>query len=373
MRAARLHKVDSRFQIDEIPMPLPRPTDVLVKVATAGMVQNLRNVISTYPTTRPHLPLPKLPAVFGLDSAGVVAAVGDRVRGGIEVGDRVYVNPGLSCGSCIACRRGEFPNCDSYTFMGYFGFGKNSQNQFDAYPYGGFSEYVTAPVGNLVKLPDNVTFEQACRFGYLGTAYSGLRKMNFGRGETLLIDGGTGTLGVGATLLALAMGASSVFATGRDRPRLERLKALDPSRVHVIAAENGSVTEQVMALTGGLGADAMLEALAPNSPAASVMDAFNALRRGGMAVNVGGVSEPLSIPINRLMTTQKSLVGSLWFTTKEAEEMAAMAGAGILRLETFEHEVFSLDDVNDALDAMDKRSGGFTNIVIRHACASEVQ
>jgi len=68
-----------------------------------------------------------------------------------------------------------------------------------------------------------------------------------------------------------------------------------------------------------------------------------------------------------LMTTQKSLIGSLWFTTQEAEEMAAMASAGILRLDTFEHEVFPLEKVNDALDAMDSRSGGFTNIVIRHA------
>ena len=74
MRAARLHAVGAKFQVDEIPMPAIRPTDVLVKVATAGIVQNLRNVISTYPKTRPFLPLPKLPAVFGLDSAGVVAA-----------------------------------------------------------------------------------------------------------------------------------------------------------------------------------------------------------------------------------------------------------------------------------------------------------
>jgi threonine dehydrogenase-like Zn-dependent dehydrogenase len=367
MRAARLHTIGEKFQVDEIPIPAVRPTDVLVKVETAGIVQNLRNVVSTYPSTRPHLPLPRLPAVYGLDAAGVVAAVGDRIRSGIKVGDRVYVNPGLSCGACIACRRGEFPNCASYTFMGYFGFGKNSQDQFDAYPYGGFSEYLTAPVANLVRLPDNVTFEQACRFGYLGTSYSGLRKLNFGNGQTLLVDGGTGTLGVGTVLLALAMGASKVFATGRDRKRLEKLKALDPSRVEIILPENGSVAEQVYAKTEGIGADAMLEALAPNSPAATVLDAFNALRKGGKAVNVGGVSELLPLAINRLMTQQKSLIGSLWFTTAEAEEMAAMAAAGILRLDTFENEVFSLENINDALDAIDSRVGGFTNIVIKHA------
>ena len=366
MKAARLHKVGAQFQVDEIPVPAVRPTDVLVKVATAGVVQNLRNVITTYPTTRPFLPLPKLPAIFGLDSTGVVAAVGDRVNAGIRVGDRVYVNPGLSCGACLACRRGEPPNCPSYAFMGYFGFGKDSQSQYEAYPYGGFGEYLTAPAANLVKLPDSVTFEQASRFGYLGTSYSGLRKVDFRPGQSLLVDGGTGTLGVGTILLALAMGASRIFATGRDRGRLERLKALNPQRIDTIAAGSGLVADHVMAATGGGGVDVMLEALAPNSPAANVVDAFNALRRGGKAVKVGGVSETLPIEPVTLMVQQKSIIGSLWFTTGEGEDMAAMAQSGALNLDVFEHEVFQLDQIDEALDAIDSRAGGFTNIVIRH-------
>ena len=64
--------------------------------------------------------------------------------------------------------------------MGYFAFGPDGQRQFDAYPYGGLAEYLTAPQRNLVKLPDSVTFEQGARFGYLGTAYSALRKAGAG-------------------------------------------------------------------------------------------------------------------------------------------------------------------------------------------------
>ena len=112
----------------------------------------------------------------------MISAVGSHVTD-VKVGDRVYVNPGLSCGSCRACRRGEDQNCDSYTFMGYFAFGSNGQRQFDAYPYGGLAEYLTAPQRNLVKLPDSVTFEQGARFGYLGTAYSALRKAGAGPGR----------------------------------------------------------------------------------------------------------------------------------------------------------------------------------------------
>lgn len=140
MQAARLHKVGEPFKIDTIPVPKVRPTDVLVEVKVAGVVPNLRNVVTHYPAWLPFLPLPPLPAIYGLDAAGVVAEVGSQVHADIKRGDRVYVNPGLSCGSCLACRRGETTNCTSYMFHGYFGFGPGSHQMFSDYPYGGFGQ-----------------------------------------------------------------------------------------------------------------------------------------------------------------------------------------------------------------------------------------
>ena len=366
MRAARLHDVGGKFQVDDVPVPEVRPTDVLVEVKAAGVVPNLRNVITNYPTWFPYLPLPKLPAIYGLDTAGIVTAVGSQVRSGVKPGDRVYVNPGLSCGGCVACRRGDSVNCTAYTFMGYFGFGPGSQQLFEDYPYGGFGQYLVAPVANLVKLPESITFEQGARFGYLGTGYSALRKAQFAPGQTVLVDGGTGTLGVGTVLLALAMGASKVFPTGRNKTLLEKLQALDPKRIHPVAVGEKSVAEIVMAATAGLGVDVVIQALGANAPAAAVMDSFNALRRGGKAINVGGVAETLALEPIPLMVQQKSLIGSLWFTTAEGEDMAAMAASGQLDLSVFEHESFPLEKVNEALDAVDQRTGGFTNIVIAH-------
>ena len=154
---------------------------------------NLGNVLTHWQTWFPELPLPKLPAIFGLDVAGVVAKAGELVQW-FAPGDRVYVNPGLTCGSCPSCRANDPLNCRNYTFKGYFGFGPDAQKLFDAYPYGGLGEYTTAPQQNLVRLPDNVTFEQAARFGYLGTAYAALRKANAGPQSTVLINGISGTL-----------------------------------------------------------------------------------------------------------------------------------------------------------------------------------
>jgi len=121
-----------------------------------------------------------------------------------------------------------------------------------------------------------------------------------------------------------------------------------------------------MEATGGYGVDVLIEALGPNAPVSTVLDSFNALRRGGKAINIGGVADPIPLEPFPLMCLQKSYIGSLWFTAAEGEDMAAMAHAGTLNLGVYEHERFSLDKVNEALDAIDQRGGGFTNVVIMH-------
>ncbi|TQK07842.1 alcohol dehydrogenase catalytic domain-containing protein [Herbaspirillum sp. SJZ107] len=364
MQAARLHQEGGAFSVDTIELPDPRPTDVLVQVKACGVVPNLRNVVNHYSTWFPFLPLPKLPAIYGLDAAGVVAAVGSNVTA-IKPGDRVYVNPGLSCGSCTACRRNDQINCPAFTFQGYFGFGPGSQQIYDKYPYGGFAEHLIAPVSSLVRLPESVTFDQAARFGYLGTAYSALRKANFAPGQTLLINGMTGTLGLGALLLALAMGASRIFGTGRNEDLLRKAKALAPDRIHTITlSAGGSMHEVVRDATDGYGVDVLIETLGPGAPAEATLDAIKALRRGGKAVACGGMADPLPLDPFPMMCQQLSYIGSLWFSTAEGEDMAAMAQAGTLDLSVFEHQRFGLTEINEALDAVEARNGGFTNVVV---------
>src|SRR3954471_19942742 len=95
MKAARLHQIGADFCIDEIAVPTPRPTDVLVRVRACGVIPNMKNVITHYAEWFPFLPLPPLPAIYGLDAAGEIAAVGSQVHE-LKVGDRIYVNPGVS-------------------------------------------------------------------------------------------------------------------------------------------------------------------------------------------------------------------------------------------------------------------------------------
>jgi alcohol dehydrogenase len=363
MRAARLHAIDRPFVVEEIPVPTPRPNDVLVRVRACGVVPNLRNIILNWNKWLPHLPTPPLPAIYGLDASGEIAAIGSQVRG-FKPGDRVYVNPGHACGSCRHCRDGLVMNCRSYTFRGYFGFGPGSKQVFEDYPYGGFSEYLLAPTYSLVPLPGNVSFEAAARFGYIGTAYSGIRKANIGGGSTILIDGISGTLGLGACLVALALGIPRILGTGRNQALLDRVKAIAPDRITVKALDEHRVTDWARGLTDGDGVDAVIECVGPNTPASTVLDAFGALRRGGRAVNISGAAEPLAIDPHWLMDSNIQVIGSVWFTSPEGEDLAIMGGAGTLDLGVFEHRRYPLDQLNEAVDGVETRNGGFTNVVV---------
>ncbi|PXW25885.1 UNVERIFIED_CONTAM: alcohol dehydrogenase [Williamsia faeni] len=362
MLVARLHEINQPMKLERLPIPQPRPTDVVVQVKACNVVPNLNNVLATYAEWFPYLPLPELPAVFGLDSAGVVSAVGDEV-GSVQVGDRVYVNPGLSCGACRACHAGKDQNCDSYTFMGYFAFGPNGQQCFDAYPYGGLGEYLTAPGRNLVKIADSVSFEEAARFGYLGTSFSALRKAAAGPDTTVLVNGISGTLGLGACMNALAMGVPRILGTGRDAALLEDVRSIAPERISVHAVGAGNVSEWARIENDGRGVDIVIDAVGPGAPAESMLDAIAALGRGGVAVDIGGMMEKPALDMFSMMCSQISVLGSLWFSTREAQEMADMAARGVLDLSVLEHHTFPLEEINEALGALPARHGGFTNFV----------
>ncbi len=363
MRVARLHQIGGPLLVEELPVPEPRPTDVLVAVKVCGVVPNLKNVLTKWPEWFPYLPLPKLPAIFGLDVAGVVAEVGAQVHS-IRAGDRVYVNPARGCGSCRACRCGEIVNCRAFTFQGYFGRGPLSQAVFEAYPYGGMSEYITAPQSALVRLPDNVSFEQAARFGYLGTAYAAIRKSGAGPGHSLLVNGIGGALGLCVALVALATGVTKILGTGRNQALLDRVKALAPERIEVLAVAKRPIQEWASLLTEGDGADAVIDTLPPGSPSSAMQDALNALRRGGRGVNIGGVGEPLPLNVHRMMGMNIQLIGSCWFATGEGQELAEMARARTLNLSVLEHRRIPLQNVNEGLNSLQDANRGFNNFVV---------
>jgi alcohol dehydrogenase len=359
MRAARLHEPGHPLRIDNVQCPKPRQHDVLVQVKSCGVIPNMNAIFSGKLWNY----LPPLPASVGLDAAGVVAKVGEKVSA-IPIGARVYVNPWLACGQCAYCRCGEPMLCGGAAFQGYFGFSPQSRPQLEAYPFGGFSEYIIAAPERLVMLPDEVSFDQAARFGYIGTSFAALRAARVGAGSWVAINGITGTLGVGATLLALGMGATRIIGFGRNREVLARLRALAPNRIATLALGEKPIADWMREHTDGLGADVLVDCSARGAAAAVTADALNGLKRGGTVVNIGALTERLPIEPIRFMTGRLQFRGSNWFTTGEGQLMAEMARTGVLDLSHLTSQAYPLDGVNDALEAVKARPGGFVNIVV---------
>lgn len=362
MRAARMHRVGELMRIENIAIPEPGPSDVRVTVHAVNIVPNLANVLSNWPTWFPRLPLPTLPAIFGLDPAGVVDATGSAVEG-FEVGDRVYVNPGRSCGSCRPCREGDSIGCASYAFAGYFGYSPTSMGLLDRYQ-GGLAEYMVAPASSLVKIPDSLSFNAACRFGYLGTMYSALLRAGARPGKSILVNGISGTLGIAAPLLAPAMGLTQIYGTGRDRDRLKRVDELASGRIKLHSLLDGPVDEWIHAQTLGRGVDIYIDALGPGARHETFQQGMRALARRGTAVDIGAIAGEVPIDVHHMMEQQLSLIGSGWFTAGEGQAMADMVEAELLDLSSLEHHVFPLEQVNEAISGTAQANGGFSNFVI---------
>lgn len=362
MRAARMHNVGEPMRLESVPVPQCGPNDVRIAIHAVNIVPNLANILNNWPTWFPHHPLPTLPAIFGLDPAGVVEAVGDAVEG-FEVGDRVYVSPGRHCGSCRACHNGNVTSCASYAYSGYFGFSPSAVRVLDRYQ-GGLAEYMVAPAYALVKIPDDLSFPAAARFGYLGTMYSALRKADITPGTSVLVNGITGTLGIGAALLAPALGLTDLYGAGRNRQLLERVDKLAPGRFHLHSLDDGDVDEWIRNETGGYGVDMYIDALGPGAPHETFRSGMRALARGGTAINIGAIRGDVPIDVHWMMAQRQRLIGSGWFTSGEGQQMAHLVATGLLDLGSLEHHVFPLEQVNDAIGGVVERNGGFSNFVI---------
>lgn len=364
MKVARMHEVGGELRIEDLPLPRVGSMDVLVRVRSCGIVPNLGNILANWTTWYPEMPLPPLPAIFGLDPAGEIAAVGEQVHN-LKPGDRVYVNPLRSCGSCRHCRTGDMRDCRHAAFQGYFGFSHHALQTLNDYNTGGLGEYMVAPASAIVTLPDEMSFDHAARLGYMGTAYSAMKKAGVGPGTIMLVNGLSGTLGIGCLVYGLALGAKKILGTGRDKALLEEFRAIAPNRIEVHSINEGPIDTWARSFTEeGEGVDAFIDCNGPGAAKESFLQGMSALRRGGKAVDIGALAGDVPVHVHFMMDNNQHLIGSQWFTTREGQEMADLVAAGMADFSILETTATPLEKVNEAISGIAKRHGGFSNYVI---------
>ena len=322
----------------DIPEPEPRPFEVLIEVRAAGA--NFNDIWA-----RRGMPGMKVifPHVAGSDVAGIVRAVGSEVAGKgfgsspVAVGDEVVVHPGLSCRVCEMCTSGQEFFCRQFMIWGF----QSGPND------GGHSEFVTLPAANVLPKPSNLTFEQAASMPLvLETAWRMLvTRARIQAGESVLIWGGVGGLGVMAIQICRMFGANPIPVVGAPE---KAALAHELGAEHVIDRSTEDVAARVKELTGRMGVDVVFE----HSGEATWPTSMAALRWGGRIVVCGASTGFAAVTDLRfLWNKQQNLMGSHLSTKAELATALRAVEAGRIR-PVIDH-VFPLSEVGRAQQLME--------------------
>ncbi|MGH7527171.1 MAG: zinc-binding dehydrogenase [Gemmatimonadales bacterium] len=296
------------LKLQDLPAPTLRtPDEVLVRVRAAAL-----NRLDLFVTGGlPGLDL-SLPHVVGSDAAGIVEQVGERVRQ-VRPGDRVMINPGLSCGRCPACLEGEESVCATFRLLG-------------EHVSGTAAEYIVLPAENLALVPEGMPWPQAAAFSLATlTAWRMLTsRARLRPEETVLIWGVGGGVGMAALQIAGVLGARTIVISGSDaKLEVARKVGADETINHAKA----DVVAEVRRLTDGRGVDVVVDSVGE----ATWQNSLRALRRGGRLVICGATSGPMvSLDLRRLFWHQWSILGSTMGSRREYAEIVRLARQGRL-------------------------------------------
>lgn len=273
------------------------PDECLVRVAACGICGSDKRIFLA----------PQPPAeVMGHEAAGEVIAVGDAVTT-VAPGDHVAVYAVIGCGECACCRRGQITYCPAR--RGHLS--------------GGFGELLVAPERNLLHVPPDLDWLRACLLtDVLGTPMKAARLAPVGEGDRVVVLG-CGPIGLGAVLVAVALGARvmAVDPLANRRTMAGRLGA-------EVACDPGAAdtVEQVRAWTG-LGADLSFDCT--GDPHAT-LTALDCVRPGGTAMGVGANMEMTFSPWRHVISRDVKLGGSWYLHFEDFARCLAFVQAGML-------------------------------------------
>ncbi|MCW2567395.1 MAG: Alcohol dehydrogenase, zinc-binding [Mycobacterium sp.] len=329
MKAVQLSKYGQPPELVEVPEPnITDPFDVIVKVGAAGVCRTDLHIIEGQWEQKSGV---TLPYTIGHENAGWVQEVGSAVRH-VAVGDKVILHPLATCGVCRACRDGDDVHCENSAFPGI-----DSD--------GGYAEQLRTSARSVIRLDDSLEPADVAALADAGlTAYHAVRKAarNIRPGQRVVVIGAGGLGHIGIQVLT-ALTSAEVIVVDRSADALALASQLGVD--HVVRAD-GSQVETVLDLTGGHGAEVILDFVGEGG---AIEDGVAMLRRAGdyYVIGYGGV---LSIPTIDIISTEINFIGNLVGTYNDLAELMVLAARGKVHLHTV---TYPLDEYARALDDLD--------------------
>lgn len=314
--------------IGERPRPERRPGEVLVRLKAATL-----NRVDLYMRDSGAGITHQLPQVMGLDGAGVVEEA-DADEPWLQPGQPVVLHPGVSCGRCEFCLRGQGVLCTRVSYLG-------------EHRDGTLAEFVSLPARNVFPKPAALDWAEAAALGVNHlTAWRMLfTKAQLKPWETVLIFGVGGGVSLAALQLVKMAGATAIV-TSRDDDKLQRALALGAD--HAINGAKEDIARRVLALTGGRGVDVVFE----NVGAAVWSSALKSLVRGGRLVTCGATTgDQPGADLRRLFIRQLQVMGSTLGDLGEFADLLRVCERGLIQ--PVIDRRYGLDDVHAALDRLE--------------------
>ena len=343
---AAVYRAVNDVRLETVPVPRIAAGELLVRVHTCGICGTDLKKIATGSHSAPR--------IFGHETSGTVAAVGPGVSN-FHPGDRVVVFHHIPCRECYYCRHKTFAQCSTYKKVGCTaGFEPSG---------GGFAEYVRVMdwivQHGTVRVPDAVSFEQACFVEPVNTCMKGIDALRLQPGETTLVIG-QGPIGV--ILSVLARRAGTRVITSDLYP--QRLKIGESFGLELtVDASQTNVVGRVRELTEGRGADAVILAVGSNN---LIRPAMDAARPGGRVLLFAqtqhgeAVIDPAAICVD-----EKTFLGSYSASVDLQEESIRFVMSAEMNLERLISHRFPLCDATQALDLASHPQPSSMKIVIQ--------
>lgn len=332
MRALRIVG-ERQVIVRDRPDPQPGPDEVVVRMKAAAICGS-----DLHPYRHPPQPVLESDSVPGHEPCGVIVEVGSEVRGW-SVGDRVVVYFRRTCGECLYCRSGLRNVC------------VNRRTSYGHGVDGSDADYMAVETSSLMRLPDDLSYVDgavlACQ---AGTAYYPLSRLD-ASGRDVLVVSGLGPVGLLATMLATAMGATVV---GIDPAEPRRAFAETLGARVTLDPRVGPVGEQLRAIYPR-GADKLIETSGSNAAHATIGTLLKPL---GHAAIVGLGSEEFRIPLMQLVHRQITLFGTSIYPDTQFGEICDFLRRHQLSLESVVTHYFSLEAAAEAYRVADSATAG---------------
>lgn len=329
MRAVQVTGYHQNLQLAEVPIPTPTgPFDVVVKIGGAGVCRTDLHILEGQWAEKSQV---QLPYTIGHENAGWVHAIGFAVTN-VREEDKVIVHPLVTCGLCRACRSGDDVHCEASSFPGI------DTN-------GGYAEYLKTSARSVVKIDEALEPADVAALADAGlTAYHAAAKAArrlTPRDRCVIV--GAGGLGHIAIQVLKALSPAELIVVDRN-PEAVKL-AVSIGAHHGVVAD-GTHVEHVLELTGGNGAEAVIDFVGEGG---STGEGVRMLHRAG-DYHVVGYGENINVPTIDIISTEINFIGNLVGSYNDLCDLMALAARGAVTLHTAKYR---LDDFQSAIDDLD--------------------